>query len=244
MKTIATLLGLFSFSLQAMAICHELEIGQSLKVTSKESSSGLSQNYTLKRVSTNSWQTFINLSIDSSHSTKRETRKMRNKIEKCFSQFEDYLIDEKNRKIELVLYDKNLHKEVKAPNPVTIYLRPSGSRSTATRWAQDINCGVIVHESFHLLGLVDEYFEPVMTEGDDLAYKCRHLGPKDSIMRNTKVSMFYWKNILFSAHVDSIIYPECKSINEKYYNCSKNAYRSNSCSESFSDCYDKSWVIN
>jgi len=61
-----------------------------------------------------------------------------------------------------------------------VAIAPSPHRSSSTRWAEDIDCNVILHEVLHLVGLVDGYEETIRDE-----FHCRHLEPLDSIMNSS-----------------------------------------------------------
>lgn len=76
------------------------------------------------------------------------------------------------------------------------------ARAHSTKWTFAIECPTVIHEVFHLLGLVDEYTETekgfvdkilgikswVDKDATHLAYDCRALGPKDSIMSSSQTT--------------------------------------------------------
>jgi hypothetical protein len=56
-------------------------------------------------------------------------------------------------------------------------------REDMVNWSTQSNCRTLVHETLHLLGLVDLYHEPEMkTATGSLMYDCRKTGPVDSVM--------------------------------------------------------------
>ena len=60
-------------------------------------------------------------------------------------------------------------------------------RTNSVKWAPDIDCGVIIHEVLHHLGLADEYKETMAAATLPAhqrkgPYHCRSVGPKNSIM--------------------------------------------------------------
>jgi len=55
-------------------------------------------------------------------------------------------------------------------------------RENARKYHRLTQCDVILHETLHLLGLVDEYKEL------ELPYDCRSLGPQDSVMKDQSVA--------------------------------------------------------
>ncbi|WP_034727256.1 hypothetical protein [Bacteriovorax sp. BSW11_IV] len=251
MKKISLFLLFLSFNLHAASECSDLEMGASIKVTNVgKSKTGISQKYSLRRQNERTWQVFVNIDFKP---TKEATGKKstviletRKRTQECYDEYAKHLYDEKGRKLRLFLYDRSKHKHlVDRPREANIKIIGAKERSYSDRWAQGVGCGTIVHETFHLLGLVDEYHERSIKSGNKTAYNCRHLGPKDSIMRSITVNQFLEENVIYSGQLDAIIYPNCREKNNQYYRCSENAYKTaKSCPSSPSVCYDESWVLN
>jgi len=102
---------------------------------------------------------------------------------------------------------QELHVQYEEKSEATRKLRPqeinilSKERSNSSQWDSDLGCGTIVHETFHLLGLVDEYREeergfkrsgkegngpwvPTAFDAKLTAYDCRRVRQNDSLMGN------------------------------------------------------------
>ena len=64
-------------------------------------------------------------------------------------------------------------------------------REDMISWSTQSNCRTIVHETFHLLGLVDLYPESSLkNEAGQTLFNCRTLGSPDSVMRDLHQSHF------------------------------------------------------
>jgi hypothetical protein len=91
-------------------------------------------------------------------------------------------------------------------------------------WQRGWNCAEMVHEVFHLLGLVDEYPEPT-------PFACRPIGPPDSLLANPRSA--YEKvfqtgsrpSLLYPSQFMAVLYPGCRAKNAVYLECAANAYR-------------------
>ena len=102
---------------------------------------------------------------------------------------------------------EELHVRYEEKSDATRRLRPQDidilnkERSNSGQWDSDLGCGTIVHETFHLLGLVDEYEEiargmkragadgkgpwvPTAVDATLPAYDCRRVRQNDSLMGN------------------------------------------------------------
>ncbi len=110
-------------------------------------------------------------------------------------------------------------------------------RGHSALWQAQWQCPQIMHEVFHLVGLVDEY-------ADAPSYVCRASGPTDSIMVNPDLAYQVVlgqrsrHSILYPAQYRAITAPGCPSENRGYYACAANAYRTNpkSCTPSPPEC--------
>ncbi|MGK5088500.1 hypothetical protein WDW86_13155 [Bdellovibrionota bacterium FG-2] len=123
-------------------------------------------------------------------------------------------------------------------------------RSDSTEWKNHPGCPLIVHETLHLLGLVDEYAETkIKILGPDtlkhLAYDCRSIGPIKSVMNNQILAYFglglSWfarafrfdgrDSVLAPAQFSAIITPGGQETNSTYYACGQDAYETSSKTE-------------
>ena len=251
--------------------CKDLQIGESLRVkkSPKKSKSGIEMKYTLNRVSENGYDVFINpdflphKSYDGKFPsnvtgtiTLRKLRPFVNQLYKkrfnyCFGHFNKKLYDGYYRKINLKVWDKELHSSIKAPPKVKIKIVSSLARSNSRNYASNASCSTIVHEVLHILGLPDEYrekvsnwnpnilgrmFRPLVNDRHGkLAFNCRSMGKGASIMANPHNTQYYRRNI-FSKHIDVILYPNCTKKNETFYKCAKNAYRTSKDHGGFLGC--------
>lgn len=98
-------------------------------------------------------------------------------------------------------------------------------RGHSALWQAQWGCPEIMHEVFHLVGLVDEY-------ADGMNYGCRAIGPQDSIMVSPHAAyqavlgQRIRPSILYPAQFRAITAPGCQTENRTYYACAANAYRS------------------
>lgn len=108
-----------------------------------------------------------------------------------------------------------------------VRIRVSSSRQERGHvylWQSHWGCPEIVHEVFHLMGLVDEYPEPS-------PFECRSVGPEDSLLAHPAAAYHAYfnqrsrKSLLYPAQFMAILYPGCRSRNEVYLDCAANAYR-------------------
>jgi hypothetical protein len=68
-------------------------------------------------------------------------------------------------------------------DPVDVTIE-SGLRANAEMYTDELNCGEITHEVLHLLGLCDEYKEPLLVAGN--TYACRVVPEVTTIMKNPR----------------------------------------------------------
>lgn len=255
-KLIFVSLSLVSLSLWG-ASCDELPVGDSMKVklSFMKSRTNIEHKYTLKRVSETHYEAFLNLDFKNDKKLPEEEKVeidgFRQKVAGCYERFNERLKDEKGRSIALKLFNKDDHLDIKTPPKVKITIKDFTFRSSSHAYSSEIDCETIIHESFHLLGLTDEYveednklnpnllkrlFKKFVTDGDSgAAFDCRAVGPVNSLMHN---QWFLNSDIpvLFSAQMDAIIYPNCGEQNQEYYQCVQKAYRTSSRHGSIGGC--------
>jgi hypothetical protein len=228
--------------------CSDLPLNKPLRVEvpAKASRTTVQLSYTLLRKEEQVYDVYLNPKfipspqfashyIDKKEVQEYFTKKMR----ECFNDSKHMLFDEHNRKLRLHVYEKGLDR-IPAPPQVTINVQTETRRSNSSSCSTEIDCQTLVHESFHLLGLVDEYQEQSLgydprtfsSEDDPLvpvsesvlpAYDCRAEGPEFSLMKAPRY-LGFGQN-LFSGHLNTIIYPNCEARNERYYACAKFAYK-------------------
>ncbi len=257
--------------------CGELPLNTAMKVIIPAGrSKTTTQKYTLLRASKNVYDVYLNLEFrpsknyDGALKDHHELNKFyRKKMNTCFRSVDHALVDEFGRKLRLHVYDKYTDTLPSEPPAVKIKIENQSHRSDSLAYRSDIDCPTLVHESFHLLGLVDEYeekwlgfnhnfislaFKPIVATSDKVlpAFDCRAVGPENSIMHN-QWNMF-WGKPLYSGHVNTIIYPNCAEKNDKYFTCAKYAYKTSAknngalpnigdCAKKVPDfCKNESWI--
>jgi hypothetical protein len=141
----------------------------------------------------------------------------------------------------------NLANEVPTPAERVIRIKKEwGYRANSANWKSHSACSLMMHESMHLLSLVDEYIEtartkPVVVNGkkvNRLEYNCRAAGPDDSLMSDQTSATWHsgldWFSRLFNrdgrpsllapTQFRAITEPGCVDRNPIYYGCGINAY--------------------
>lgn len=227
--------------------CEELPYNTAVKVIIPAGRSRTTtQKYTLVRAGEKVFDVYLNLefkakkSYDGNIKGKKEINDyFKKNMDACFDSHNHRLKDELGRQIRLHVYDAETDKLPSAPPKVKISLSGEDHRSNSFNYESDIDCPTMIHEAFHLLGLIDEYeekwlgfnhsffslaFKPFVPTSDKVkpAFDCRAIGPDQSIMHNQWT--MYWGRPLFSGQVNTIIYPNCEEKNKKYYTCAKYAY--------------------
>ncbi len=253
-NTIALIL--FAFSMNTFAqtavreFCEELPIDGTIRVavTQSRSKTRVEQKYSLRRASRNVYDVFLNLefkparSYDGSPEERVQLNNhYRNRMNSCFREFDFALKDEHDRKLRLHIYNQGIHQLQDAPPLVKIKVEGGRHRSNSGAYARHIDCPTMIHEAFHLLGLVDEYEEKWMGYNHNFfslgfrpylevdnqrvkpAFDCRAISPIESMMHNH--NYLGRGQSMYSAHANMIIYPNCFEKNEKYISCAKFAYK-------------------
>ena len=172
------------------ASCSELPIGKSVVANFDRTNSPttVSHKYELLKTASDKYKVRLNLRFQENTLLAREnteiTKKMRDKIQKCLEWINPHLLGPDNKKLELELIDPTESK-IKKYDEITNWITVSEKkipRENSGFYSLQTSCPVIAHELLHLLGLVDEYKEPI-----DIPWyeqDCRSLGPPDSIMAN------------------------------------------------------------
>jgi|GEM_PF-4553704 len=179
-----------SYSLQ----CTELKAGET-KAISGDYGSGISSQYILSKKIDQSGKTVFKAIIPVLFTgADLFNDKLQKKAQSCFDEIASDLEGPDGEKLEVLITPPDDSGLVIN----TINVSESAVRANSQNWNPQISCRTIVHEIFHLLGLVDEYQETSigthLDENDHLvshdedtnnmAYNCRTIGPKDSVMSN------------------------------------------------------------
>lgn len=173
----------------------------------------------------------ISLNLQFRAEKKADAELVREKVKKCFARAKDWMKSTEGDHISLRLsnedenadnlFDALIHPSKLSAETIRVDNRCE-IRENSRCYSTETSCQTILHETFHLLGLVDEYEEswkgyytddkgeiryaahmPAQSKNKFSEYDCRALGPKDSIMRNT------------SEAVDKFLV-ECESLNCTY----------------------------
>lgn len=148
---------------------------------------------------------------------------------RCFEVYKPYLLGPNSEALEIrfikepVAFAPRAHEiEIKGQPRGGKDANDQDDRGHAGQYFPDFDCVTILHEALHLTGLVDEYREHFHD------YKCRLLGPEDSIMGNHSFAEMRTVNtglsLLRAAHVRFLLNPNCKEKNSIYYKCASYAY--------------------
>lgn len=241
--------------------CSEIKIGSSKRINLNrlKSPSKIEMKYTIKRKSEKLYNIYLNLkfkkkrSYDGSKDILGSFNKFwRSEVQSCFNLANSSLIDSSDRKIRLYIWDKVLHKEIPKPPRVRIKMVNSKRRAHSRAYNSTIGCSTLIHEAFHLLGLVDEYQEewmalnphlfkrvfkysvPSKTDNDSM-FNCRSAALANSLMGD-HYKLSWLNGVLGTGHMDAIIYPNCTKRNSLYYACAGNAYRTSKDNGGFLGC--------
>jgi hypothetical protein len=245
-------------SVKSSGSCRELNIGSQkvVSISTLQSSSRVEHNYTLVRAGKSEFHVYLNYDFDFDKGYKLESSKniaeagvlFREKIQACFDDYNDRLQDEYGRMIRLNVYRSHHASKIATPKAVKIKLSWTDENSTfrahSKHYNSAINCHTLIHEGFHLTGLVDEYEETAMKTmiRKKPKFNRRALGPDSSVMRAPwELDNLQYEHVIFSAQVNTILYPNCSAKNSKYYTCGVMAYKTGS-KKIPEYCQSEDWV--
>jgi hypothetical protein len=219
--------------------CIKLKVGESriINMNNIESPTGLATKYKLERSSESTHRVEVNIFF----SPAVNRAEMVSRTKKCFKKLDKQLVGPFQERIQLAL-----SSDRSAPQ-VDINIIDGEFRSNSANWKRTASCATIIHETLHLLGLVDEYSEKnighslnmktkVVRKVNNLSevlsgetfisqYDCRVSGPTGSIMNNSHSALKSKDNFLLSAHFKAITQPGCFENNKIYYQCAPYAYK-------------------
>jgi hypothetical protein len=179
--------------------CQPLKVGNSMIVNDPDDGV-TSARYRLTKTSKNQYLAEVNpkIAVPATLAKDRSAadkiiKEYRNGISACLKNAAKYMIGPNGEKLEIkISEDSEIPKsEILISNEIT--------RSHSEGYSSDINCATTVHETLHLLGLIDEYKEQsigfivdwdtgkakkVENNAEVPGYGCRNLGPENSIMSN------------------------------------------------------------
>lgn len=173
-------------------------------------------------------------------------KEMRDRVRSCIDFINPYLKMHRTtgESLRLELYDPAIHKK-RAPPTHNIKVYDYSFRETSQQWQRDSECSVILHEIFHLFGLVDEYTEHdgyyvnasgrIVDNAEEgtrfrSQYSCR-AKPRvtdESIMATQNNAIAAAKSgqvLLKPAQFNQITRPTCAKLNRMYLTCAEFAYQ-------------------
>ncbi len=144
----------------------------------------------LRRPTANIWEAELNMTfVAAADIDAVEANRMREKVTFCLEQANPYLVGYQGQSLRLRLHDPATPaRDGLVPPLITVNVVQPG-RADAHNFPTGIDCGTILHETFHHLGLTDEYLE---TSGYDEAGQCRVVVPLGSIMAQGQQDVYNW----------------------------------------------------
>jgi hypothetical protein len=142
------------------------------------------------------------------------------RAKQCLAEARPYLLGPQGETLSIRLVEPNSEQAFH-----TVKVTAAALRGHSHLWQAGWQCPEILHEVFHLLGLVDSYQEP------GGRYSCRVLGPQDSIMSDPRLAYDtvlrrrHRESLLYPGEFNAVAYPGCQSKNQTYYACAQRAYR-------------------
>ncbi len=131
--------------------------------------------YAIEKIANDTYSAFLNINYVAEKGTNSQVAiEVRERIKKCYAAA-GYLTASSGERLLLNLVSENSElARLVRPAIVAVFDPPTPTRIHARRYDRYIDCPAILHETLHLLGLVDEYDESVHQ------YTCR--AKNDSIM--------------------------------------------------------------
>lgn len=194
---------IFNFLRQpAMDFCKPMKVGQKINfdVDSIDSPTTVAHTYQLERISDKEYKIRFNINfVDGDNQRSNSTRSKaytyvwRKLANECLAKVHNKIKGPNGENLVLELEENN--PKSKIPK-IKVKLKEEG-RANSREWIKKMPCSTILHELLHVTGLVDEYHEQqvgividpatgknkrVKTGAEKLAYDCRKIGDKHSIM--------------------------------------------------------------
>jgi hypothetical protein len=166
-------------------VCTSLGAGEAAPVRSRRS--GVEARYDLARsMKGDFWRATVWVQFKDRKADEGASAGMLARANACLKLLEPALLGPEGERLQI---------ELKSPPPGrpanrvrTIEVSSESMRGHSTYWSASYDCGQILHETLHLLGLVDEYPENGAVVGGGFlaaASDCRFTGPTNSIMHNS-----------------------------------------------------------
>lgn len=166
----------------------KLSVGAAVTIDKSDAASptGVEQRYRLRRISEKDY--IVDLRVRFQGSDLIAQKIMRDNAAKCLAEAAPFLKGPNGESLRI-----QYSEDASLPENI-INIEKAGIRDDSHHYGGDTECSRVLHETLHLLGLVDEYVETEkgfyvnpetgkpFNDGNKAAYDCRAIGPKDSIM--------------------------------------------------------------
>ncbi|MEK7691052.1 MAG: hypothetical protein AAB425_08535 [Bdellovibrionota bacterium] len=245
--------------------CTRLDPGEA-QVISGYRGTQVYPDYTLERVDRYTYRAWVDLRFTDAKGLIKASisKKYESLVRNCFAHVSETLIGPGGTSLQIGLW-KDAPIELLELAPPTSDIKINRSwffRSNSEEWESNANCPLIIHETMHLLGLVDEYveYDRHPTVKRRTLYDCRAFGPTTSVMyrqssafQATDLNWFSQllpgqerESLLYTGQFKAIVEPGCTETNALYYSCARNAYQSSdeagNCPTMPSECASPDWV--
>ena len=197
----------FLFNTRQTAACVQPKPGESIKINHDTGTNMIFNptKYTLTRLQDRigsngkrvaAYQATLNISFEYAELLPKQRKAMYARTRECFREAAPKLLGPNGEMLEIKLASDNPEVPVSAlPHIVAI----AEVRNAFWAWPQSSDCSDILHESLHMMGLVDEYPEQEMgarvdADGAKMAkeitqFDCRVIGPRESIMWSNRTAL-------------------------------------------------------
>ena len=156
----------FFNTLNEQSQCLELNPGEEKKVSP---GTGLDKygSYTIQREPDGAYLVALNLEFspnedyDGAVPKERAPEYYLKKTQRCIRKANEGMLGPNGKRLRIAIKRPLKTDACDAANKITIGIGSKDMRSNARKYESDIDCGTIVHEVLHLLGLCDEYKEQI-----------------------------------------------------------------------------------
>lgn len=168
--------------------CAELKPGEHKLFNKENSHYYTTGNYLLKRKPSGNYQAVLNVNFQKAAGSV-SPEAMMERARGCLSKAAPYMKGPDGKTLELVLMNPSEAGSLPSdsrPKKYDITIEGPQYGTNAASYAENVNCAVITHEMFHLLGLCDEYQED-RAQYAQYNWTCRVVTKVPSIMRDLSV---------------------------------------------------------
>lgn len=189
------LMVIFFFSLSVargdeINYCTDIGLGEvrKVKISRRDSATGLSANYLLTRLNERIYSATFALDFKSDGQTDRQDIDlMYGRVQACLKEINTHLYTRDGYHLVFnIVPQESVHDFRYRDILQSIVVGEHVKRVYSTHYDTAMDCRTLAHELFHLTGLVDEYPDADRVQPGNL--DCRSYGPFDSLMRSPAVS--------------------------------------------------------